>query len=50
MYHWDLPQGLEDRYSGWLNKEEVVEDFVNYAKVRRVADQPKLEMDFTVGS
>lgn len=34
LYHWDLPQGLHDRYGGWLNKEEVVKDFVNYAKVR----------------
>ena len=50
LYHWDLPQGLEDRYGGWLNKEEIVKDFVNYAKVRRVADQPKLETAFTVGS
>ncbi|PSR78580.1 hypothetical protein PHLCEN_2v7327 [Hermanssonia centrifuga] len=34
LYHWDLPQELHDRYGGWLNKEEIVEDFVNYAKVR----------------
>ena len=33
LYHWDLPQELHDRYGGWLNKEEVVQDFVNYAKV-----------------
>lgn len=33
LYHWDLPQGLEDRYGGWLNKEEIVKDYVNYAKV-----------------
>ncbi|EPS97428.1 hypothetical protein FOMPIDRAFT_48442 [Fomitopsis schrenkii] len=33
LYHWDLPQGLHDRYYGWLNKEEVVKDFVNYAKL-----------------
>ena len=33
LYHWDLPQGLDDRYGGWLNKEEIVKDFVNYAKV-----------------
>ncbi|KZS88053.1 glycoside hydrolase family 1 protein [Sistotremastrum niveocremeum HHB9708] len=32
LYHWDLPQGLHDRYGGWLNKEEVVADFVNYSK------------------
>jgi beta-glucosidase/6-phospho-beta-glucosidase/beta-galactosidase len=33
LYHWDLPQGLYDKYGGWLNKEEIVQDFVNYAKV-----------------
>lgn len=33
LYHWDLPQGLHDRYGGWLNKAEIVEDFSNYAKV-----------------
>lgn len=33
LYHWDLPQGLHDRYGGWLNKEEIVQDYVNYAKV-----------------
>lgn len=33
LYHWDLPQGLEDRYGGWLNKEEIVKDYVNYAKI-----------------
>ncbi|KZT10298.1 glycoside hydrolase family 1 protein [Laetiporus sulphureus 93-53] len=33
LYHWDLPQALDDRYKGWLNKEEIVQDFVNYAKV-----------------
>ena len=33
LYHWDLPQGLHDRYGGWLNKEEIVQDYVHYAKV-----------------
>ncbi|CAE6363456.1 beta-glucosidase [Rhizoctonia solani AG-1 IB] len=33
LYHWDLPQGLHDRYGGWLNKEEIVKDYANYAKV-----------------
>ncbi|CAE6430043.1 unnamed protein product [Rhizoctonia solani] len=33
LYHWDLPQGLHDRYGGWLNKEEIVKDYVRYAKV-----------------
>lgn len=30
LYHWDLPQPLEDRYGGWLGSE-VVNDFATYA-------------------
>ncbi|KAI1786207.1 beta-glucosidase [Ganoderma leucocontextum] len=32
LYHWDLPQGLHDRYGGWLSTE-IIDDYVNYAKV-----------------
>lgn len=39
LYHWDLPQGLHDRYGGWLNQEEIVKDFVNYAKVCVLLDE-----------
>lgn len=35
LYHWDLPQALHDRYGGWLNKDEIVQDYTRYAKVRR---------------
>jgi beta-galactosidase len=31
LYHWDLPQTLEDRYNGWLS-EEIVIDFGEYAR------------------
>ncbi|KAJ3514699.1 hypothetical protein NLJ89_g2221 [Agrocybe chaxingu] len=31
LYHWDLPQALEDRYGGWRDKR-VVDDFVHFAK------------------
>ncbi|GMY31559.1 putative beta-glucosidase 41 isoform X2 [Fagus crenata] len=30
LYHWDLPQPLEDKYEGWLNKQ-IVKDFEYYA-------------------
>jgi beta-glucosidase len=30
LYHWDLPQGLEDEYEGWLGSQ-VVDDFKAYA-------------------
>lgn len=34
LYHWDLPQALEDRYGGWLGGR-IVEDFTAYAEVRQ---------------
>lgn len=30
LYHWDLPQMLEDRYEGWLSSR-IVPDFEQYA-------------------
>lgn len=30
IYHWDLPQCLEDEYGGWLDRK-VIEDFEHYA-------------------
>ncbi|TFK41686.1 beta-glucosidase 1A [Crucibulum laeve] len=32
LFHWDLPQALQDRYGGWLNKR-IVDDYVHYARV-----------------
>ncbi len=32
IYHWDLPQALQNEYLGWESRE-VIEDFVNYSKV-----------------
>ncbi|KAL2406926.1 Beta-glucosidase 1B [Exophiala dermatitidis] len=33
LYHWDLPDELDKRYGGFLNKDEFVADFANYARV-----------------
>ncbi|KAL1952931.1 hypothetical protein VTO42DRAFT_3934 [Malbranchea cinnamomea] len=33
LFHWDLPDELQKRYGGMLNKEEFVADFANYARV-----------------
>ncbi|MEH6991571.1 glycoside hydrolase family 1 protein [Neobacillus drentensis] len=32
VYHWDLPQALQDEYSGWESRK-IVEDFTNYCIV-----------------
>ncbi|KAE9597346.1 putative beta-glucosidase [Lupinus albus] len=32
MYHWDLPQALEDKYQGWLSNK-IINDFANYAEI-----------------
>ncbi|KAG1895176.1 glycoside hydrolase superfamily [Suillus fuscotomentosus] len=32
LYHWDLPQALHGRYGGWSNKDQIVQDYVRYAK------------------
>ncbi|KAK2434383.1 cyanogenic beta-glucosidase [Trifolium repens] len=31
LYHWDLPQALEDKYKGWLSTD-IVKDFATYAE------------------
>ena len=30
LYHWDLPQNLEDQYGGWLGPQ-IIDDFSRYA-------------------
>ncbi|MGO2400800.1 MAG: glycoside hydrolase family 1 protein, partial [Pseudolactococcus laudensis] len=31
IYHWDLPQALQDAYGGWESRQ-IIPDFVNYAE------------------
>lgn len=40
LYHWDLPQTLQDRFGGWLSRE-MVDAFAHYADVvsRRLGDR-----------
>jgi beta-glucosidase len=33
LFHWDLPDELDKRYGGLLNKDEFVADFTHYARV-----------------
>jgi len=42
MYHWDLPQGLEDKYGGWRSRK-TVEAFARYAEtiVRKLGGRIK---------
>jgi beta-glucosidase len=47
LYHWDLPQTLQDRHGGWLSRDNVPL-FVNYADVvtRRLGDRVRFWSTF----
>ena len=40
LYHWDLPQALQDRYRGWESRD-VADDFASYAGLmaKRLGDR-----------
>lgn len=48
QYHWDIPAALDDRYGGWLSKENVIPDFLNYARLAfaRYGDRVKHWLTF----
>ncbi|KAF2013958.1 glycoside hydrolase family 1 protein [Aaosphaeria arxii CBS 175.79] len=43
LFHWDIPQMLEERYGGMLNQERYTPDFLRYARVcfERFGDRVK---------
>ncbi|XP_023634596.1 myrosinase 4 [Capsella rubella] len=47
IFHWDVPQALEDEYGGFLNRR-IVEDFKDYAELlfQRFGDRVKYWMTF----
>ncbi|GME64807.1 putative glycoside hydrolase family 1 protein [Neofusicoccum parvum] len=47
LFHWDLPLYLYNLYGGWTN-EQIVDDFVNYAKIIFERYGNKVPMWFTV--
>jgi beta-glucosidase len=42
LYHWDLPQALQDRQGGWMSRD-IVEQFAHYAGIvsQRLGDRVK---------
>ncbi|GAU47799.1 hypothetical protein TSUD_263300 [Trifolium subterraneum] len=42
LYHWDLPQALEDEYGGWVSRR-IIKDFTAYADIcfREFGDRVK---------
>ncbi|KAI4339407.1 hypothetical protein MLD38_024354 [Melastoma candidum] len=42
LFHWDLPQALEDKYVGWLDRR-IIKDFADYAETcfREFGDRVK---------
>ncbi|MBA0782977.1 hypothetical protein Gotri_000779, partial [Gossypium trilobum] len=47
LYHWDLPQALEDKYNGWLDPQ-IIKDFAMYAETcfKLFGDRVKYWMTF----
>ncbi|RCW74775.1 glycoside hydrolase family 1 protein [Saliterribacillus persicus] len=47
LYHWDIPQALQDKYNGWESRQ-VIEDFDTYARVlfERFKDKVKYWVSF----
>lgn len=42
LYHWDIPQGIQDEYGGWESRK-IIKDFTDYAELlfKRYGDRVK---------
>lgn len=49
LYHWDTPLVLQNTYGGWLS-EDIVQDFVDYARIAFEAFGDRVQKWFTVSS
>ncbi|KAF2143393.1 glycoside hydrolase family 1 protein [Aplosporella prunicola CBS 121167] len=47
LFHWDLPLFLQNKYGGWLSPE-IVDDFVEYARVAFTRWGPKVKQWYTI--
>lgn len=47
LYQWDLPETLQQRYGGLLDKENFVADFAHYARTVFSALSPKVKIWMT---
>lgn len=47
LYHWDLPQALEDAYKGWLSSQ-IIDDYAKFAETcfQKFGDRVKNWMTF----
>ncbi|KAJ8484071.1 hypothetical protein OPV22_016556 [Ensete ventricosum] len=47
LYHWDLPEALEDRYNGWIDPR-IIQDYAEYAETcfKAFGDRVKHWMTF----
>lgn len=46
LYHWDLPQALQDEYGGWVSRK-VIDDYANFVRICFEAFGDRVKMWWT---